>query len=171
MSDNADTIKNLFEYAIELENAAERLYRRLGDMFADHADVAEFWNHYADEERGHALYLEQARDRMDVESLSMPANDDMLQRVRKCMDKASQIRLDRILNLEDAYQLATELESSETNAVFEFMLSNFSAEDLEKNQEFLRSQLKDHIAKLTTDFPPEYKSRVARQNIKTSIDF
>jgi hypothetical protein len=55
------------------------------------------------------------------------------------------------VNLENAYQLVHELENSETNAVFDFLISNF-AED-RTTQDFLRSQLKDRIGKLAFNFP------------------
>ena len=56
--------------------------------------------------------------------------------------------------MEDAYELAHELENSETNAIFEFLIIHFSTD--ETTQDFLRSHLKDHIGKLMLWFPAQF---------------
>jgi len=66
---------------------------------------------------------------------------------------------------EDAYQLATELENSETNTIFEFMIMNFSTDELSKSQKFLRIQLNKHLAGLETGLPSQYSSSIARRNL------
>jgi len=61
MSNNIETVDKLFDYAIELERAAETLYRQMGKLFVQQRDVVQYWEHYADEERGHASYLERTK--------------------------------------------------------------------------------------------------------------
>ena len=165
MSNNTETVGKLFEYAIELEKAAETLYRKLEEMFAPYPEVALFWKHYADEEHGHASYLERIRAGVVEDRLSRPADGVILQKVRQCLDTASRTGLESIETLEDAYQLATELENSETNAVFEFMIINFSTDELARSHQFLRTQLKTHITRLENDFPIVFRSKSARQNV------
>lgn len=162
---NTDTVADLFEHAITLERGAEDLYRQLEKMFASHAEVAAFWRHYGDEENGHALYLERVRAGVGAGRLAQPADEDMMRKVRDCLELASPARLANIKTLEDAYELATELENSETNAIFEFIILNFSTDELAKSHSFLRTQLNVHIARLENDFPNPYKSRNARQNL------
>ena len=72
---------------------------------------------------------------------------------------ASETRLEGIKTLEDAHQLATELENSETNAIFEFMIVNFSTDELAKSHQFLRTQLSTHIARLENDFPIAFRGK------------
>jgi hypothetical protein len=165
MSNSTETIGKLFDYAIELERATEILYRQLEKMFAHYPEVALFWKHYADEENGHASYLERIRAGMDMGRLSRQAEGVMFQKVRQCLEMSSETRLKSIENLEDAHQLATELENSETNAVFEFMIVNFSTDELAKSHQFLRTQLSTHIARLENDFPIEFRGRNARLNV------
>ena len=74
----SETVGKLFDYAIELEKATETLYRQLGKMFADAHDVEHFWSHLADEERGHAAYLERIRKGLDNKRLSEPADDKII---------------------------------------------------------------------------------------------
>lgn len=163
--DKIETVAQLFEYAIELEKAAETLYRQLGELFVDYPNVVSFWKHYADEEKGHALYLERVREAMEPETLSQAADKDIIQQARQCLSTISQVRLEDIYNLEDAYQLATELENSETNAIFEFVFMNFSADELAKSRQFLRAQLTTHIAKLRDEFPSEYQTSASRRKV------
>jgi rubrerythrin len=158
------TVGDLFEYAIALEKAAETLYKELVNRFAHYSDVAAFWRSYAEEEKGHASYLERIKADVDVNRLSRQADNSMLHKVQACLTKASPARLANIKTLEDAYQLASELENSETNAIFEFMIVNFSTDELAQAHKFLRTQLSTHIARLENNFPTPYKNRVARQS-------
>ena len=168
MSNKPETVDKLFDYAIELERAAETLYRQMGKMFAHQPDVARYWDHYADEERGHASYLERTKAGVSAKRLALPADTKIITDAQKCLDVVSHKKLESIHNLEDAFQLATELESSETNAIFEFMITNFSREELAKSHKFLQIQLGSHIARLETELPDAYKSKAARQNLTVS---
>lgn len=170
MFNNVETIGQLFEYAIALERAAEALYRQFSEMFSDYHEVALFWKRYADEEKGHAAYLERVREAASAQRLSCSADGSVLQRAHKAMSRAAQIELNKIHTLEDAHQLATELENAETNAIFEFMIVNFSTEELAVSHQFLRTQLKTHIARLEKDFPAPYKSGLARQTVLVSSE-
>lgn len=120
-------------------------------QFARHEDVAGFWRECAGEEVMHAEWLERLRDSLTPERLSAPADPEVMEDARRALQVPVKRRLQDVYNLEDAYQLAHELENSETNAVFGFLISNF-AEDKE-TQAFLRSQLQDHIGKLAFNFP------------------
>jgi rubrerythrin len=167
MLNNAETetVGKLFEYAIELERATESLYKQLERMFSNYPEVALFWKNYANEERGHAEYLERIRNGIDIDRLSRQADSIIFAKARQCFNKTAQVRLENIKTLEDAFQLATEVENAETNTVFEFMIVNFSTDELAKSHKFLRTQLSSHIARLENDFPNPYKSRIARQNV------
>ena len=164
MSKN-ETVNELFELAIELEKDAESLYHRFAKMFAHEKDVADFWRKYADEERGHAAFLERIRSRLTEETLSAPGDNSMLKSVHKGIKNSVNYQLQTIQTLEDAFQLAMELENSETNAIFEFIITSFSAEELVKSHGFLRTQLKKHCNMLTDDFPTRFKSKLMRMKV------
>ncbi len=160
---NTETVEKLFEYAIALEESAETLYKRLAEMFSGYPEVARFWKHYADEERGHAAYLKRIKAGVDAERLSAPADHLLFEKALYCLEGLSPQQLNTIVTLEDAYQLAVELENSETNTIFEFMIVNFSTEELTQSHRFLRTQLSTHITKLQNEFPLPYHSQIARQ--------
>ena len=161
---NEATVAELFEMAVTAEKAAEALYRWLEAKFAHYQEVADFWGKYAAEEAGHARRLEHLRDRLSPGQLSAPADPRILKDARKILQFSVENTLRAIRNLEDACQLVHELESSETNAVFEFLITHFSSD--EETQSFLRSQLKDHIARLTVGFPTQFQSAMRRQEAK-----
>jgi len=161
---NKATVTELFELAIVVEKAAEELYRGLEVKFAHHQEVADFWERYAAEEAGHAQWLKRLRDTSSPEQLSAPADPLILKDARRILQFSVESSLNNIKNLEDAYQLVNELENSETNAIFEFLIANFSSD--EETQSFLRSQLRDHITKLTTEFPTQFKSAERRWAIE-----
>jgi rubrerythrin len=165
MLNNTETVGKLFEYAIGLEKGAEALYKQLESMFSGYPEVALFWKNYANEERGHAEYLERIRNGVDANRLSRQADSAIFAKVNQCLNKSAQIKLEDIKTLEDAFQLATEIENAETNAIFEFMILNFSTDELAQSHKFLRTQLSAHITRLENEFPNPYKSRVARQGV------
>jgi rubrerythrin len=158
------TISELIGLAIAAERAAEELYRGLEAKFAHHEAVADFWHEYAEEEAMHAAWLERLRDSLPPERLSAPADPGVLEEATRALQVPVKRRLQGVHNLEDAYQLVHELENSETNAVFDFLITNF-AED-EKAQAFLRSQLQDHIGKLAIDFPLQLRQASVRRGIR-----
>ncbi|MEW5871302.1 MAG: ferritin family protein [Chloroflexota bacterium] len=153
--DSQATIDELITMAISAELAARDLYLQLEKMFAPHKDVALFWKHYADEEAGHARWLEQLRQRLSAEQLAAPADSTALENARKALAIPVETLLAQIDNLEDAYQLVNELEGSETNAVFDFLIGEFSED--EKTLAFLRTQLREHVGRLMIDLPARFK--------------
>lgn len=161
---NKSTVAGLLELAITAEKAAEELYHGLEAKFAHHEDVAAFWREYAGEEAMHAEWLERLRDSLAPERLSAPADPGVLEEANRALQVSVERMLQDVHNLEDAYQLVNDLENSETNAVFDFLITNF-AED-KKTQAFLRSQLKDHIGKLAIDFPVQFKLASVRKQIE-----
>ena len=151
---NKATMGELFELAIAAEKAAEELYRGLELKFSHHPEIAGFGKEYAAEETGHARQLEDIRDTLSPDQLSAPADPRQLKYARRVLQSPVEKKLKCVNNLEDAYQLAHELESSETNAIFEFLITDFAV--AREAHSFLRSQLGEHIARITTEFPARF---------------
>jgi len=158
------TVAELFDLAIRAEKAAEEMYSGLEAKFAHYPEVADFWGQYATEEAGHTRWLERLRDRLSPEKLSELADSHALENARVVLGFSVEDALEEIENLQDAYQMANELESSETNAVFEFLITHFSYD--EETQSFLKAQLREHVAKLTTKFPAQFKDAAMRLSVE-----
>ncbi len=88
----------------------------------------------------------------------------MLQAALKLSEFSVDHALKRIQNLDDAYELASELENSETNAIFEFLFMNYYTDA--NTVTFLRSQLREHVTRLADSLPAAYRSRETRQGIR-----
>jgi rubrerythrin len=162
------TVDQLFDLAISLERAAEALYQGLAARFAHAPQVAKFWQQYAAEEASHARHLAHIQASLGPERLSEGADAGMVEQARRLLEVSAGTRLNQVRNLEAAYQLANELESAETNAVFEFLIERFSG--TREAQSFVRAQLKNHIGRLMSEFPEPYRSRTNRLRLKATQD-
>jgi rubrerythrin len=160
---NQTTVADLFKLAIAAEGATEQLYRGFQAKFAHHPDVAHFWEGYAAEESGHAQWLKRLRESSSPEHLSASADPKMLQAARWVLRFSVDDALAQIQNLQEAYELAHETEHSETNLIFEFLITNFSDK---KTLAFLRAQLGDHTGRLINEFPARFGSPTVRQAVE-----
>ena len=157
------TVAELFELAIGLERTAETLYRGLAAKFPSYDDVVAFWEQYAVEEAGHALWLQRLRDELDADKLVAVADPSMVKYAVSVLNLSVETSLARVRNLEDAYQLVNDVESSETNAVFDFLVTNFAYS--KEVLSFLQRQLESHVARLMDEFPARFQSRRARMAV------
>jgi len=140
------SVDELFTLAIAAEKLNREFYLTLAGRFNRQPEISDFWRQYAQEETGHMRWLENRRATLDDRRLSAPAAEDIVAAIRKVLRFPLQDALAGVRTLEDACQLADELEHAETNAVFEFLIENF-ATDLQA-MSFLRQQLHQHIAKV-----------------------
>src|SRR5512139_3151607 len=146
MSDR-QSVRILFEYAIAAEHYARELYSEFARLFATESRVAAFWQRYAAEEMGHARWLEQVLKKLPPETCDAPADFEKLEAARHVIKAPLANALAKVETLDDAYQLAHEMESSEMNTIFEFLLFTF-ADDPQSTQ-FARDQLHEHVARLS----------------------
>lgn len=158
------TVDELFQMAIAIERATETLYQGLQAKFAHHPEVAAFWGAYAQDEAGHARWLERVCAELTAAQRAQPANPDVLQDARRTLDFSVERALQNLDNLQTAYQLAYDLENAETNAIFEFLITNFSL--AQKSRAFLQIQLRSHINKITDEFPVQYRDVASRREVE-----
>lgn len=158
------TVAQAFEAAISAERAAQQLFQGLETKFAPYEDVAAFWGQYANEEAKHAEWLEGLKARLTPEQLSGAVDDHTVELLQAVAEISVEKALLGVKNLEDAYQLVNNIESGETNAIFQFLLNNFETDP--QMRDFLRMQLNKHIAKLSIDLPAQYKGILSRKAIQ-----
>ncbi len=158
------TVAQAFEVAIATEKAAERLFQGLEAKFAHHEDVATFWKQYTLDEAQHAEWLEGLKARLTTEQLSGLIDAHTVGLLQTVAGFSVEKALIGVKNLEDAYQLVNEIESGETNAIFQFLFDNFETDV--QVQDFLRAQLSEHIARLSLDFPVQYRVTISRKAIQ-----
>ncbi len=165
---NHVTVDELFDMAIKAEKTAEGLYRRFQAAFAPQSDVERFWRSYAQAEAGHAVWLERIRGNLNPAQLAVPADEEAAAAAKRLLMFPVAKALQEVKTLEDAYRLASEIESGETNVVFEFLIIHFASDA--QAQSLIRSQLRDHVAKISTGFPARFKSSASRMAIKAASE-
>ncbi|MCL4529164.1 MAG: hypothetical protein M1282_07100 [Chloroflexi bacterium] len=158
------TVADLIGLAIQIENTCQALYEGMERKFAHTPEVTSYWHHYALEEAGHARWLTDLRAKSTAEQLEQKADADILLHAQKMLKFAVDQAGKNIRNLEDAYQIASELENTETNAVMEFLITNYA--DNRGTANFLRSQLNVHMTNLQSKLPSVYQSKFARESLK-----
>jgi rubrerythrin len=158
------SVGHLIGLAIQSERALERLYRNLSDGFASIPEVSDFWSSYAAEEAGHAHWLETLRDKTDEDRLNQYTDPEILRLAEGSLSTPMDVLLHKVSDLQEAFDLANELEHAETNMVFEFLITNFSRN--KETESFLRSQLRDHVLRLENGFPLEYQDPVVRRSVQ-----
>jgi rubrerythrin len=133
-------------------------------MFESHEEISAFWKRYAAEETGHATWLKRLRERLSADEMTAPADTNMLEMMNSLRELSMDGLLNKVENLDDAFQLAHDMESSEVNVVFSFLVDHFSAD--ESTQAFLRTQLRSHANHLALDLPTQFRGVSARRAIK-----
>lgn len=158
------TVSDLIGLAIQVENTCRALYEGLEKKFAHTPEIASYWHGFAREEAGHARWLEDLRAKSSAAQLEKKADVETLQRAQQALEFSSAQSAKNIHNLEDAYQIANELENSEVNTIFEFLITNYAGDP--GTIAFLRTQLNTHTANLQSKLPAEYQSKSARRALK-----
>lgn len=161
------TVDRLLDVAIRLEVAAGRFYEGLAERFSHCPEVAGFWRIMAGEEACHENRLVQWRASLSAARLSRPADAQMLQMGENLLGTSVEELLDGVHNLDDAYEAAHDLESSETNTIFRFFLAEFSQD--QRVIAVLMQDLDEHVERLTFGFPSRYATRAARRGLIAAV--
>ena len=147
---------------IEAENCARNIYLQLSQMFAHVPDVSRFWQDLANDEAEHAGVLEQIQSSMLTEQLIAPADRRLLNSIAETISLLNKVSLETIDTLDNAYEIAHELESSEVNFVFKCLASDFITNEDRKQIVFL--EVEKHQQKLM-DFNENFGDRAWRKQI------
>lgn len=157
------TTEDLFKWATAAEKEAQAFYLGLSKKFSHVPEVANFWQEMAEEERLHAEGLEEIFSSLTPQQQEAPADPDTLWKAQELSQFSAFRTLQRVKTLEDAYEITHELEYSEVNTVFEFILTEFV--DDETQREFVITQLREHMARLL-DSPTILHSSGWRRSIE-----
>jgi rubrerythrin len=159
------TIEELLGVAMELEEHSRRFYDGLAERFAHVPEVAAFWRQFAAAEAGHKKALENLRASLHRLKVTKPVDPAMLAAGRKLLAVSAEQLLEPVTNLDEAYELANELEASETNRIFEFLIRELAGQP--SVLEFMSTNLREHVERLWNAFPAPYRSREDRQRVTT----
>jgi rubrerythrin len=141
------TVAQFFDRAIAWERAAEGLYSGLAEMFAADLSARDIWLRMAADEAFHVTLLEAGLARLtgdDRARALMPYHMDVVDSIER---ELAEIAGETVVTLDDAYELANRLESSEINSVFQVLVLDKLEPDT--RAALVRSQFEEHVARLT----------------------
>ena len=141
-----NTTGHLFDLALAAEEEARDFYRELARKFQHLPEVASIWEDLQTDEEAHIQALLNVRSELTPEQLQAPVDVDVMWKAQAMQDFSVEKGLEVSETLTDAYQLAHDLEHSEVNTVFEFIMIEFI--DQANQRTFVASQLREHLAKL-----------------------
>jgi rubrerythrin len=140
------TVAHFFDRAISWERAAEAFYSALAEMFAADLAVRDIWLKMAADEALHVTLLETGLAHLADDQKTHALTSHQLDVVDSIERDLAEIRSEEIITLDDAYELANRLESSEINSVFQMLVLDKLEPDT--RSELVRSQFEEHVARL-----------------------
>lgn len=158
------TIGDLVVMGIQLEAAAQHFYEGLAEMFRHCPQVAEFWRLFATDEMAHGTQIIKWRETVSAGRLSEQADVALLEAGRKLLVPSVQERLGEVRNLDDAYEMAHDLETSETNTIFRLFITEFS-QDKRVVMAMMR-HLDEHVERLMAGLPTPYAAPARRVEVE-----
>jgi rubrerythrin len=162
VSSSEGTTEYFFQQAIEAENLARDIYVQFAQKFFHVPDVSGFWQGLAYDEAKHAYTLKKAQTALTDEQLKAPADQKLLSMIKNMISFLHTVSQRAIETLDDAYEIAHELEFSELNYVFKCVAGDFMKQ--EEGEQFVLSEIDEHHKKLV-DFPENFGDRIWRKQI------
>jgi len=157
-------LKTLFDLALASESIMRSLYRRSAKFFSHLPRIVEFCARMEKDEILHIEKLLALRDSLSLEQLSQPVDPGELKALREIKKDFPDEAFEKMENLDDFYELANELEFSETNAIFQSLFKKHSPSSREtRSFLLLHDTHQENLVVLSEEFP-----RAERQKILTA---
>jgi len=161
-------VADIFNTAIALEKKAEAFYAALSDKFSNYPEVSEFWKDLMKDETQHARFLQKTLDSLSEEQRFLAVDESVANYSDEEMQKfLSLCDLQGIKTLDDAYEMAYRLESSEINSKVKSLLKEFIKSD--QMIYFILSVLDKHVSKLET-FEKSFGDAKFMRNLPAKTD-
>ena len=143
------TLADLFVLACATERAAAHFYEGLAHLFRDHPEISAFWTMMMKDEFAHERQLTEIKGGLSADRLRKPAERDLVEQLEKEVSRfMPKFDLAAIETLDDAYEVAYELEYSEVNSVYKAIVNKYvSAGD---RLTFVLAQNLEHVSRLET---------------------
>ena len=123
------TLGELIDTAIAGEDAARKVYLGFTHKFIARPDVSDFWQTMADDEAEHGRILSRVHRRVPAGELGTVVDADLAKRANRLKGLDIHQLVNSVVNLDDAYRIAYDLESSEVNTIFSFLTMRFLSAD------------------------------------------
>ncbi len=157
------TIEETLETAVRIETRAADLYGVLARRFSHVPGMTGFWEDLRHDELGHANTLRSVRGSLSKEKLASTVEHSITASVNGIMEMMGKDLLGQIKTLDDAYEIANELEFSEINALFKYLTTDIVT--TASRGEIIVHHIDEHQQKLI-DFDKHYGNKEWRSQFK-----
>ena len=140
------SLGELIDTAIAAEDAARKVYLGFTHKFISLPDISDFWQTMADDESDHARILSGMREHVSAEELAAPIDARLAEKAHQLRGLDIRKLVNSVHNLNDAYQVAYDLESSEVNTVFNFLTIRFLSVD--ESYDIITATIDRHLLRL-----------------------
>ena len=155
----------LFDLAINWETQARDLYANYANLFKHEPKISAFWIQLSKDESGHIDLLKDILNKISTEKRLMVVGNEQWTSVARVEGLIKEASTRKVLTLDDAYDLAHQLEMSEVNTVFKILVNDYLPD--EKGHKFIFFDVKEHIERLMK-FGKEYtQSQKRRINVRS----
>ena len=159
---NVDTVDDLFRLALAAETEARLFYRGLRALFAPAPAAASFWDRMYEDETVHCRELLLIYAALPAAVRRSPADPEVLEKARRNARMPLRKDFRSIRTLDDAFEIAHRLETSEVMVVFAFIRGKYVP--LARRRSFTLSVLEEHLQRIM-DFPQRFGDPAARRMI------
>ena len=147
------TIQMLFDLAINWETQARDLYENFANLFHHEPKVSTFWKQLSKDESWHIDVLKDILNKISTEKRLMEVGNEQWNSVTRVEGLIKEASTRKVLTLDDAYELAHQLEMSEVNTLFKMLLNDYLPD--KEGHKFILSEVTEHIERLMR-FGKEY---------------
>ena len=147
------TVHLLFELAINWETQAHDLYAKFAKLFSHEPKVSAFWIQLSKDESRHRKILKDFLKEIPRVKLLEKMGNEQRESVTRVEGLIKEATITKIQTLDDAYELAHQLETSEINKLFTMLVNQYLPD--KEGHTFILSDVKEHIEMLMK-FGKEY---------------
>ena len=147
------TVGEILDRAIKIEKRVADLYAIFTKRFSHVPGMSDFWSDLRRDEIGHMGELRVVYESLPAEKLQAPESRAVSISVHRAIACVDDVCLSRVKTLDDAYEIARNLEFSEINTVFEYLTMDLVPAS--SRDEMVTYQVEEHEKKLV-DFDQLY---------------
>ncbi|MFH2020196.1 MAG: ferritin family protein [archaeon] len=161
------TLQVLCELMIDWESQARDLYLKFANLFSNDPKISEFWLQLSKDESRHIDILKDILNKIPREKLLMDVSNEKWNSLTRVEGLIKEVSSKKIQTLNDAYEMAHQLETSEMNILLKMLVNEYLPD--EEGYKFIFSDVTEHIEKLMR-FGKEYqlsqRKHINSRNIK-----
>jgi len=147
------TLQMLCKLMIDWESQARDLYLNFANLFSYDPKISEFWLQLSKDESGHIDVLTDILNKTPREKLLMELSNEKWNSLTRVEGLIKEASTKKIQTLNDAYEIAHQLETSEMNILLKMLVNEYLPD--EEGYKFIFSDVTEHIEKLMK-FGKEY---------------